>query len=92
MHVPCSGLHLLRMRYVLRRYYMWCSFSIRIEMDGLDNLRLVRDCIMGVLMALLTHVVSIIYGWTCHPRVGNLSNTWVQFCSFYIMESHGSLS
>ena len=40
-------LHLLRMRYPKYCMDVWCSFSIKVEMDGLDSLILVRDCVCG---------------------------------------------
>ena len=56
-------------------------FSIRVEMDDLSNLRLVRDFFVGVWMAILTHVVSIIIALTCQPSVHSLASNGLYFCS-----------
>ena len=54
-------------------------FSIRVGMDDLGNLRLIRDCFVGVWMAPLTHVVSIIIALTCQPSVRSLASNGLYF-------------
>lgn len=62
------------MRYV--KYWMdvWCNLYIKVQMKVLGNLRLVRDRIVGVRMALLTPTMSIINNLTCQPCVRSLAN------------------
>lgn len=71
---------------------VWCGFSIRVEMDGLSTLRLVRGCTMGMHMAPQTHAMVIFKGLTCQPSVRSLATTMVYFCSLCAMDSHGKLS
>jgi hypothetical protein len=67
------------MRYVKYCMDVWCSFSIREIIDGLGNLRLGRDLIVGMWMAPLTHVSSISKDWTCQPSVRSLATIGLYF-------------